>query len=312
MRIKVGFLYAAVAAASLALSGCQFYFGGNGDDDSDGPCTRPENGGAAVPVQQARNPYTGECVTSGGGGGGGCWDYPATDSPPPPSGAGDAIWFDARWPVCENECNALPESQCLVADGCRAIYRTGPADGPVFAECWATTSDGPIRGGDCSAITDAFECAQHDDCSAFYGITIGCGANGTACTNGFVACLNEPPVDSDACWSDTDCAMGETCDRVNFCEPDPSCSPNLPCPPVCFGKCVPSSPPPPPPPPPPSCANLDEDTCIDMADGCIDTGSQPSCGMIKCEPIYAGSNCSCTPAGCTCQSWAYETCQSAS
>jgi hypothetical protein len=71
-------------------------------------------------------------------------------------------------------------------------------------------------------------------------------------------------------------------------------------------------PPPPPPPPPASCANLDEDTCIDMADGCIDTGSQPSCGMLKCEPIYAGSNCDCTPAGCTCQTWSYETCQSAS
>jgi hypothetical protein len=319
MRIKVGLLFTAVAAASLLASGCQFYFGGHGDDD-DGPCVTSE---APVPLQQARNPYTGECVT-GGDYGGGCYGYPTPDTAP---GAGDAVapWFDARWPVCENQCNSLSEAQCVLADGCRAIYVEtngcppgtqcgGLPSQQVFSTCWATTSDGPIRGGDCTAITDAFECARHDDCAALHGANGGCGGNDCASTipSQFISCLPEPSVDTGVCWSDTDCDMGETCDRINFCESDPSCTPGAACPPVCWGKCVPVVTPPPPPPPPASCSGLDEDTCIDMADGCIDTGSQPSCGMIKCEPIYAGSNCDCTPAGCTCQSWTYETCQSAS
>jgi hypothetical protein len=314
MRIKLGLL--AMAAASLFASGCQFYFGDHHGDDDD-QCAYPATDtGVAIPVQQARNPYTGECVTSGGGGGGGggCVGIAHPDSSSTAPGAGDAIWFDTRWPVCENQCNVLGEAQCVAADGCRAIYVAGADGSPAFNACWATTSDGPIRGGNCGAIVDAFQCAQHDDCAAFHDSQSACGPNEDCAgirPGGFISCLPEPGVVTGVCRVDTDCQMGERCDTTDYCEPDPSCLPGEACPPVCWGKCVPTDPPPPPPPPPPaSCSGLDEDTCIDMADGCIDTGTSPSCGMLKCEPIYAGSNCDCTPAGCTCQSWTYQSCQS--
>jgi hypothetical protein len=48
-----------------------------------------------------------------------------------------------------------------------------------------------------------------------------------------------------------------------------------------------------PPPPPPACATLGEDACVARAD---------------CTPLYAGSDCDCTPAGCTCQTWTFDTC----
>ncbi len=49
-----------------------------------------------------------------------------------------------------------------------------------------------------------------------------------------------------------------------------------------------------PPPPPPACSTLAEPACISRSD---------------CEPLYLGSNCSCSPAGCTCQTWTFDLCQ---
>jgi hypothetical protein len=274
MRIKLGL--AALMTCSVLASGCQIYFGGHDDDDSvpdaGPPCLMTDDQGIAVPVQELRNPYTGQCVQGGG------WDCRYGTDP----ATGADIWLDARWPVCENYCNALGEADCLGADGCRAIY----IENGTFAACWATASDGPVRGGDCSAIADAFECSQHDDCSALHG-----SAAGTI--SEWIRCLPENQVDPGVCTCDGDCPMGSHCD-------------------LSTRKCIPDQPPPPPP-PPPECAGLGEPTCIDMADGCItQPDGQVSCGDHKCEPIYSGVGCTCNSTGaCTCQDWIYETCREA-
>jgi hypothetical protein len=49
--------------------------------------------------------------------------------------------------------------------------------------------------------------------------------------------------------------------------------------------------------PPAPCPTLDEDGCIGRSD---------------CEPLYTGSNCSCTPSDCTCHTWTFDTCQARS
>jgi hypothetical protein len=49
-----------------------------------------------------------------------------------------------------------------------------------------------------------------------------------------------------------------------------------------------------PPPPPPACSTLGEVACVGRSD---------------CEPLYSGSSCTCSPAGCTCQDWTFERCQ---
>ncbi len=306
----------ALAACSTFASGCQFYFGGDDDGQDDSPCAFAEDS-AGAPLQ-LRNPYTGECVY-GGGGGGGCWGDPQPAEQP----TGADIWFDFNWPVCDSFCNQLGEGDCLEADGCRAIYvdlcppNAECAPNVQFSTCWAVASDGPVRGGDCTQLTDALECARHDDCSALHERKL-CGPDEycESPAGSFTACQNEggapPPV---ACYSDMECAPEEHCNTIDFCLPPPGCMPDQGCPPVCYGKCVPDEtlpPPPPPPPPPASCTNLDEATCIDMADGCIDANGQSSCGMVKCEPIYEGSGCSCDANGCTCQAWTYELCRNAS
>jgi hypothetical protein len=190
-----------------------------------------------VPVQLLRDPSTGRCEPSGGGGGGGCTGGGATPPPPPP------VQHD--WGVCGSPCEALDETSCRAADGCRAIFanRFPPnADGIdfVYEACWPTAPSGPVRGGGCAGL-DAQECSRHDDCIAEH--------------------------ESD--WSG--CPDFSNCDFV---------AGN-------FDACVDETA------PPPACNTLGEDACVARAD---------------CTPLYAGSNCDCTPAGCTCQTWTFDTC----
>jgi hypothetical protein len=145
---------AAFLALLIPLGGCELYFGSGDDDDDD--CL---NGGAAepgVPAIGQRNPWTGECVYQGGG------IPPCSDEPPPDDGFG-APWYDADWGYCYFGCESLGESDCLAADGCRAIY----IDAMGFGACWSTALSGPIRGGGCVGL-DAEECSRHDDCTALH------------------------------------------------------------------------------------------------------------------------------------------------
>jgi hypothetical protein len=271
----------ALALFSL-LSGCTLYFG---DDD----CA---SSGGALPAPDLRNPVTGQCEygPSGGPGHPGSCDghnnqvdddiaYPATR-------AADAVALD--WAQCRSACDGLPEATCLRADGCRAAYRD---DCPncdslqlTYVACWATAPSGPLRGEGCFGL-DAYKCSRHDDCSAVHGPFQTSDAPGgfMSALGAFEYCM--PERDSaPGCYSDAECPAGSECTSDTECLPPPGCGPASPCPPVCYGRCVPKA---------PACDGLGEGACVARAD---------------CTPLYAGHDCACTPAGCSCGSWTFEQC----
>jgi hypothetical protein len=357
--------------------GCQFYFGGTGDDD----CV---DNGALDPANGLLDPSTLQCVWNGGGGG--CGDGIR------PAGA-DAIYHD--WAQCYGACDGLAEDSCLASDGCRAIYNDLEACQPdgtcgrvlTYAECVGTAPSGPVRGGDCS-ILGAEECSRHDDCSAVHAGVPGqfelcqaepiCGAGGMdqvpppallrdpqsgKCVDiGGNPCLPAPGTDPnggvdapiafpDWGFCDSPCgALGEAdCRASDACRAiyANGCPPNADCYQLEFAACWPTAPSGPihgtcegldaytcslhddctaehesdwsgcmdpascdwtvgqflachaeatPPPPPPECATLGESACITRQD---------------CTPLYEGVNCSCSPSGCGCQDWVFDSCEKA-
>jgi hypothetical protein len=280
---RAGWLALALVAIAAA-PGCQLVFTGDGDDDDIPPCHE----GAIAPPLELRNPYTGQCDSEplGCSGQGGDGDLAAP-------------WIDPRWPLCySGACEALDEGTCQLADGCRAID-TAPSenDGPTeFAACWPTAQDGPVRGGDCTQITDAFECSQHDDCATLH---VG---NDSGLIADFLACLPEPAA---GCYADEDCSSDSHCSVSDGeCLPPPHCLPGEePCDDVCYGRWVPDEVE-----MAPACGVLDESSCIDRADGCHDW-SDPygGCGDL-CGAHYQGVDCGCDGDVCSCQDWTFLDC----
>lgn len=284
-----------LAIAFVAQSGCVLYFG---DDDDD--CVSADDG--AAPVQQLRNPETGQCETV---------SPPYDDGDPyhcdppvaepagatgsgPEQGAEEtdpALSYLARdWASCYSGCEELAEEACLMTPACRAVYVEGRGQ-RVYAGCWGTAPSGPIAGGGCAGL-DAYACSLHDDCSAVHAAVEACGANG-ACPNavgGFLRCEGEtaPPK---GCYSTAGCPQGQVCNASEVCLPPPGCDPaSGGCPDVCYGWCVT-------PPPPPACEELASETqCV---------------ARVDCVPIYKGIDCACTDAGCTCQVYQFERCTTA-
>jgi hypothetical protein len=105
--------------------------------------------GIGLPVG-SRNPETGECS---GPIVGGCDEEPGGDGP--------ADVPSQHWPSCDTVCEPASEAECLVLDGCRAIYSEG--EPRVFFACWGTNTNGPIMGVGC-ATDEAEECARRHDC----------------------------------------------------------------------------------------------------------------------------------------------------
>lgn len=263
-------------------SGCFLYL----DDDDD--CLY---GGGDVPALEPlpgiRNPYSGQCEFHGGGGGGtcnpACGPCEPTPADPAPGGALPS------WGFCESYCSGLDQLTCLATPGCRGAY----LDSGVYFECWAVDMTGPIQGGGCEGL-DAWSCSVHDDCIAVHASTCPIadpsGGGDIACGAGqFVACAAEPGgTDPGTCFGDV------------FCESEPpGCPPNsIPgrrngcwtgaC--ILVEQCEPM---------PVSCeAIADEETCI----------ARP-----ECEPLYEGSDCTCTPDGqCECTTWEFTGCAPAS
>lgn len=216
-----------LALALVLLSGCQLIYGQDDKDAGPGPCDGRDYG--AIAPLELRNPYTGECLYDSGNPPPGCAD-------PVPTNGGADQWIDWRWPTCYSPCDGLPEAQCRIADGCRAIYASDPRadEAPSFAACWGTAQDGPVRGGDCTAITDAFECSQHDDCIAVHA------QYDDRQISEFLACWNESdrPTPGE-CSSSEQCGPGYRCNAADICLPPPGCEAGGPCDDVCYGVCVP-------------------------------------------------------------------------
>jgi hypothetical protein len=370
---------AAFALVALAFApGCQFYFGGDDDDD----CT---SYGEPAPYPGAGyvDPATLECRYFGGGGGGGCVhpvEGGAADEAPPPS---------IDWGTCQNACTGLDEFSCLASDACRGVYVQLEVFDPtewveVFQACYPTAPSGPVSGATCEGL-NAQECSRHNDCIAVHANVPGdfqfCDRERTVCDptvpppppvqplrnpesgrcesfgGGGGGCTPPTPgtggVDVPAhqdwgvCGSpcesldEASCRMADGC-RVIYANQYPpnvdaigyvfeTCWPTAPSGPVRGGSCdgldaqecsrhddciarhdsdwsgcsdpascdyvagqfdactAESAPPP----PPPACSTLGEAACDGRAD---------------CTPLYAGSDCHCTPSGCTCDTWTFDSC----
>lgn len=297
---------------------CLEFHTGTGYPDNPYPCNAacgecPAIGGAVEP-----SPGTG---TDSG-----------TGADEAPSGTSQAPL--PSWGGCESYCTNLGEEGCLATDGCRGIYGA-KGDGPVeFQQCWQT--DQYYNGGpaECEGL-DAHSCSTYDDCTAVH--TLNCADPGddsfqeVPCdVGGFVSCQNEESTDL-GCYGDEECADGFHCNAAEACEappgsgacPDDQCD----APSVCYGQCVPdnrgecqgevicrSL--------PPVCA---DDSTPGIENGCwtgscIPLTSCPvvECGAIAteslcisrvdCTPYYEGVDCDCTPEGCSCSEWQFDTC----
>jgi hypothetical protein len=173
------------------------------------------------------------------------------------------------WGMCYGRCEGLGADACQATSGCFAAYKV--AENLDGKSFWGCWETAPSGPvqGNCSGL-DAHECSRHDDCFALYD------------TN-FSSCENEQPS--------TD--PGE-CDGVITCaSPTPVC-PSGTTPGIrngCYtGYCIPLSQC-----PTAACETVTaESTCIARTD---------------CEPIYAGSMCTCGPNGCSCQVLTYDHCQ---
>jgi hypothetical protein len=311
-----------VIGAGLGLGGgCQLL---DSDDSEPPPVCAGGGDRALVPVQELRDPWSGVCSSGG--------VDPCQITP-----AGSYAQPDPRWGFCSSACQDLDEPACLSADGCQAIYGS-PAG---FVACWSTAQDGPVRGGDCSAIRDAFECSRHDDCIKVHGYDASTGTIGS-----FVNCDPEPATSGPGCYGDTDCSPGDHCNADEVCLPPPGCDPTsgMACPPVCYGYCQPGNqggacsttadcPPEddcvttscapgcdpgapgccsrtcvPQDMTAPACSTLDEAACIDRTDGCHDWTPPGGCGD-SCTPLYTGEGCDCDLGSCSCSSWEFQSCR---
>ncbi|MEZ4368796.1 MAG: hypothetical protein R2939_21335 [Kofleriaceae bacterium] len=192
----------AVAALALALApaaGCQFYFGGGGDDE----CDYPAEGLAYY--EELRDPWSGTCQVFGGGGGGGCDVGPTYDRAPAPD-----------WASCQSGCEGLAEADCAAAEYCRgAYYEDCPAcddlSPPTFLECWGVAPSGPLPPDVACDALDAYGCSQRNDCQAVYAGGLWRDAQAPEAPGlEFLYCRAEVGVPC----GDTTCAPGETCEVV--------------------------------------------------------------------------------------------------
>lgn len=262
------------------------------------------------------------------------------------SGADEAQLALPSWGYCDSYCTGLDEQSCLAVDGCRGIYNDdGTTGAGEFLECWQTDSTVPPPVQSCEGL-DAFTCSQLDSCIAVHDFVCADGDSDgdepglipSPCEPGFfIACHDEQPVDG--CYGDQDCGPGYSCNAADVCLPPPGG--DSPCPPdgsggcdlpaVCYGYCVPA----------PNPGECDGEVNCDalpplceagmtpgIADGCwtgvcidLSTCPQASCGDIvgesmciardDCSAYYVGVDCSCTPEGCDCSDWNFDSCNPA-
>lgn len=144
-----------------------------------------------------------------------------------------------------------------------------PCAGLDLATCQATSGCQPVWGAEPCVCAD--------------------GSMSCACTAvaKYMGCASATPPTS--CTGDGECGAGSHCSTSDGdCMPLPGCNPDGACPAVCAGTCVPDG-------YPSDCFGIgDESACIGRAD---------------CEPVYAGSRCTCDAQGCGCLDYTFDSCR---
>ncbi len=148
---------------------------------------------------------------------------------------------------CPNLHIACPDLEC--PDGFQ-VDKSGCAICECIGEPAPLTclSDDECRDGQHCDMQNYCEpspgCEEGMDCLALcYGLCVDdeplpCTSDfecerGLVCADG--VCVEPRP---DGCMSDDECPAGLVCDTMNFCDPMPGCDEGMPCPTVCYGRCV--------------------------------------------------------------------------
>jgi hypothetical protein len=218
---RLAYLVIAVAA-----TGCTLHFG---DDTGDDGCPLNTRGNdQAVPIQQQLNPETLQCEAYYG------------NTCDPRCGPCDTTGQDARpaptWAYCGDACEALGETDCLLATACRATYDyacftgRGPCTALTpFLGCYGTDQNGPIQGA-CTGL-GAQQCSEHNDCIALHSPQ--CSGDTAECWEQFIECRGEgvfcyepvvcdippPPCTDDSVPAVRDGCYTGDCIPLDQCEP---------------------------------------------------------------------------------------------
>ncbi|MBK9070569.1 MAG: hypothetical protein IPL79_06160 [Myxococcales bacterium] len=278
-----------------------------------------------------RNPYTGECDQHGGYGPTSCDGDTLVGAEEP------APYSQFPWAACYSQCEALDELTCAATSGCQAAYEQymGPEDvlvDPTFWGCWATAENYLSSMQPCESLV-AEPCTMRDDCSPIYSDFAQKTENEPVPPplHQFAACRAEQA--EQGCYGDQDCGEGFDCTADTECLSPPGCGGEQGCPEVCYGRCVPTEPPPLP-------GNCYGTVLCEMVQPACPSGTlpgiandcwtgyciplaaceSPACGSLgqaacesasSCQPIYAGTDCTCDASGCSCETLTYAYCNDA-
>ena len=217
--------------------------------------------------------------------------------------------------VCEGVC--VPDAACTNVD-CGSGYHceetcypcdptTGqmcPPDGTCTPSC---VPDQTCANVDCGP---GYECAMECSSGTCYPACVPTGGGPGDCY-GSVTCNSAPP----ACPANTTPGVANGC-YTGYCIPVSQCGPNDPG--QCYATVSCNT-------APPSCpmGTLPGVTngcwsgyCIPTADcevpACETLTTEAACtSRSDCSPVYSGTDCTCTPSGCTCNTLSFERCESA-
>jgi Cys-rich repeat protein len=215
--------------------------------------------------------------------------------------------------VCYGAC--VPDAACSNVDcgmGYHCEETCYPCDPTTGMTCDNTCYPSCVPDQTCATVDcgPGYTCAMECSSGTCYPACIPTN-NGPGDCYGSVTCNSAPP----ACPANTTPGVANGC-YTGYCIPVSQCGPNDPG--QCYAAVTCSA-------PAPSCPM---GTLPGIANGCytgycIPTGSceVPACETLTteqacssrtdCIPVYAGTDCTCTPSGCTCTTETYERCESA-
>jgi Cys-rich repeat protein len=215
--------------------------------------------------------------------------------------------------VCEGVC--VPDAACSNVDcgmGYHCEETCYPCDTTDGSMCDPYCSPSCVPDQTCASVDcgPGYECAMECSSGTCYPACIPVNGGGPGDCNGTVTCNSAPPT----CPANTTPGVANGC-YTGYCIPLNQCGPNDPG--QCYAPLACAS-------APPSCPM---GTLPGIVNGCwsgycIPTGSceVPACETLTtesactsrsdCMPVYAGSDCTCTPSGCTCTTLSYERCES--
>ena len=158
-----------------------------------------------------------------------------------------AVCYGMCEPPPPNDYDCQTDADCEGGQVCDQVMCCGPnepCDCPPEPECWGWCSDPEPEPTDCWGDED---CAEGEVCSfgdATGAAPVPCDVNDPDC-GGFGPwpgqCVPDDPKE-EACISDDECGAGWQCNTWDYCLSPPFCSPNEPCPDVCYGMCEPLPP----------------------------------------------------------------------